>query len=438
MASQWPPKKNAEFTLDFTLYKNDGTVIANPGTITKKISKDEGAVADITAAITEEDTTYGQCSVVLSATEMNADRVWVYITDDTAGCIPFTCSIYTTANYLDDIKTDTAATLADLTNGGRLDILIDAIKERTDNLPDNPSEDGAAMTLTSDYDAAKTAATQTSVNTLAGYVDTEIAAMKGVLDKIDTAVELDGSVYRFTENALEMGPLNSEGATTATIAAAVWSSLRTALTTTGSIGKSLADWFANAPPSLPPATASDVVICNNALSLLGNTTITTLTGESKASKLCAQFYHQVVNATLRAYTWNCATVRSSALTATTAPSFGFSYAFTLPADCLRVLTIEDDETIKFKVEGSTILTDEATCKITYIKRIDIEEADSLLIEAISARLAATIAFALTNSTSTADAMWKLYKDKLDEAQTIDAFEGSAPQVVGSDWVNSRG
>lgn len=138
MASQWPPKKNTEFTLDFTLYKNDGTVIVDPGAITKKISKDEGAVADITAAITEEDTTYGQCSVVLSATEMNADRIWVYIKDDTSGCVPFTATLYTTAETLDEVKTDTAAILVDTgtdgvkisagTGAGQLDFTSGVVK----------------------------------------------------------------------------------------------------------------------------------------------------------------------------------------------------------------------------------------------------------------------------------------------------------------------
>src|SRR5512137_998321 len=88
------PKKNAAFTLYFTLYKSDGTVIANPGTITKKVSIDGAAVGDISASVTEEDTTYGQCSVVLSAAEMNGDAIWIYIKDDTSGCVPLTMTIY--------------------------------------------------------------------------------------------------------------------------------------------------------------------------------------------------------------------------------------------------------------------------------------------------------------------------------------------------------
>lgn len=102
MASQYPPKKNAAFTLFFTLYKNDGTVVANPGTITKKVSIDGGDVADIAASVTEEDTTYGQCSVVLSAAEMNGDAIWIYITDNTSGTVPFTATIYTTGSTLDE------------------------------------------------------------------------------------------------------------------------------------------------------------------------------------------------------------------------------------------------------------------------------------------------------------------------------------------------
>lgn len=141
MASMWPPKKNTAFTLSFTLYKSDGTVVANPGTYTKKVSIDGGDVADIAAAVTEENTTYGQLSLVLSTDEMNGDWIWVYITDDTAGTVPFTCTLYTAAQTLDEVytrlgapagasvsadvaavKSDSAAILTD--TGTTLDALI--------------------------------------------------------------------------------------------------------------------------------------------------------------------------------------------------------------------------------------------------------------------------------------------------------------------------
>ncbi|NLA87358.1 MAG: hypothetical protein GX847_08795 [Clostridiales bacterium] len=69
------------------------------------------------------------------------------------------------------IVTDTNELQTDLTNGGRLDLLVDAIKAKTDNLPASPAAVGSAMTLTSAYDAAKSAASQASVNTIDGIVD---------------------------------------------------------------------------------------------------------------------------------------------------------------------------------------------------------------------------------------------------------------------------
>ena len=67
------------------------------------------------------------------------------------------------------------------------------------------------VALTAAYDSAKTAATQASVNTVAGYVDTEVAAIKVTTDKLDTALELDGAVYRYTLNALENAPTGTGG-----------------------------------------------------------------------------------------------------------------------------------------------------------------------------------------------------------------------------------
>lgn len=121
MASQFPPKKNTAFNLGLSLYKNDGTLIANPGTITAKISKDFGDYADI-GTVTEEDSTYGQIKLALTNTEMNADVISIYVVDNTSGCVPFSCTIYTSANLMDDIKTDTAAILED--TGTTLDTLI--------------------------------------------------------------------------------------------------------------------------------------------------------------------------------------------------------------------------------------------------------------------------------------------------------------------------
>ena len=60
-------------------------------------------------------------------------------------------------------------------------------------------------------EASTVIAREATLTTIAGYVDTEVAAVKATTDKLDTAMELDGSVYRFTTNALEQAPAGGGG-----------------------------------------------------------------------------------------------------------------------------------------------------------------------------------------------------------------------------------
>jgi hypothetical protein len=70
-----------------------------------------------------------------------------------------------------------------------------------------------------------------------------IAAAKAVTDKLDTAVELDGAVYRFTQNALEQGPVGA-GSDPQAIAAALLDGLLAGHNAAGSVGRALLDILA--------------------------------------------------------------------------------------------------------------------------------------------------------------------------------------------------
>lgn len=52
-----------------------------------------------------------------------------------------------------------------------------------------------------------------ALSAVAEYVDTEVSSILTIAQKIDTALELDGAVYRFTVNALENSPTGSGGFT---------------------------------------------------------------------------------------------------------------------------------------------------------------------------------------------------------------------------------
>ena len=169
--------------------------------------------------------------------------------------------------------------------------------------------------------------------------------------------------------------------------------------------------------------ASTVDICNGALNQLGATTILSLTEDSKNARLCNSRYTQVRDGLFRTHPWNCLQKRVELAADTTAPAWGFTSAYTLPADCLRLLRILDYDS-NYKVEGRKILSNTSTMKILYVARItDANEYDELLRETLSAALSADIAFAVTSNNTTSTNMYNLFQDKLKDARFVDSTEG---------------
>ena len=191
--------------------------------------------------------------------------------------------------------------------------------------------------------------------------------------------------------------------------------------------------------------ASVVDICNGALNQLGASTILTLTEDSKNARLCNARYTQVRDSVFRSHPWNCLQKRLQLAADSDAPAWGFTKQYTLPADCLRVLTILDYDA-DYKIEGRKILTDNSTMKILYISRDeDPNQYDELLRETLSAALAADIAYAVTSSNPTVTNMYNLFQDKLKDARFVDSTEGQnlspdkgMADVIGADtFINSR-
>jgi len=119
--------------------------------------------------------------------------------------------------------------LATLTNGtyglSALETLVDELESRLTaaragyldklNITGNVAATGEAAAALTSYDPPTKSELDTWGTTLANYIDTEISSILGVTAKLDTAMEADGDVYRFTANALEQAPSSSGGDATA-------------------------------------------------------------------------------------------------------------------------------------------------------------------------------------------------------------------------------
>ncbi|MDP3426221.1 MAG: hypothetical protein Q8S17_02420, partial [Humidesulfovibrio sp.] len=141
---------------------------------------------------------------------------------------------------------------------------------------------------------------------------------------------------------------------------------------------------------------SVIEICNSALTDLGEEAIASLADNTKAARLCNQRWAAVRDAVLRAHPWNCATALVELAASATPPAWKFSTSFPLPTDCLRVLSVTSGGAAlcAWEVQAGQVICDEAgPLSIAYIRRLDDPRLfDPLLSEALSARLAATLAY----------------------------------------------
>jgi hypothetical protein len=158
-----------------------GSVTGAVGSVTGNVGGNvTGSVGSVAAG--------GITAASIATDAIDADAIAADAVTEIQSGLATAASLATVAGYLDTeiaaILADTNELQTDWVDGGRLDLLVDAIKAKTDNLPASPAAVGSAMTLTAAYDAAKTAATQASVDT----VDTVVDAIKAKTDSLTFTV----------------------------------------------------------------------------------------------------------------------------------------------------------------------------------------------------------------------------------------------------------
>lgn len=188
--------------------------------------------------------------------------------------------------------------------------------------------------------------------------------------------------------------------------------------------------------------SSEVAIANRALDMMGAAAITSLDDDTATAGICKRNLPISRDYVLRSYPWNSATRRVSLPALVTAPAFGFSKAYQLPSDCLRVLALQDDVLYgqAWRVEGGQLLCNlTGPLQLRYIARVeDVAQWDAMLAEAIAARLAASICFAVTQSATLAAQLFNIAQAVHAEARRMDAREASQDEAVTADsWTGAR-
>lgn len=150
---------------------------------------------------------------------------------------------------------------------------------------------------------------------------------------------------------------------------------------------------------MPSYSSSWVELCNKALGRLGAGKISDFSTGGNLSYYCNLYLGDAIEYVFSQFDWPFAKTRLQLAASTTAPEYGYDYAFPLPSNYCRLVEVENDE-YEYSVESNSILTDSDEVWITYIAKPD----DPVLLpgyikRAIETELAFLLSTPLTSSDS---------------------------------------
>lgn len=140
-------------------------------------------------------------------------------------------------------------------------------------------------------------------------------------------------------------------------------------------------------------------------------------------------FDTVAKQALRSFAWGFATAYSKLTAASSAPAHGFTYSYSMPTDCLRVLDVRAADDLRapkarFSISGRLIYSNVSPCHVRYIKDLKSkpDEWPDDFADAVSCRIAAEIANLSAQTASMTPGLLQMYQLALMQAQSIDSTE----------------
>lgn len=200
---------------------------------------------------------------------------------------------------------------------------------------------------------------------------------------------------------------------------------------------------------------SETDCLNDALGQIGAAKITSMEDGSTNANACKIFYPSLRDGLIRSHHWNFAIKRVELALDTTAPTFGFAYAYTLPPDNLKVLDYggASPSTATFpyalwpgsryrpyyKIESGKLLSNDGQAWVVYLRRVtNPDEWDALFYQVVATQLASKLAAAIPKDMKkAAELLSQAVNVLLPLALASDGQEGSIEPFVVDDLTWGR-
>ena len=168
---------------------------------------------------------------------------------------------------------------------------------------------------------------------------------------------------------------------------------------------------------------SEVTICKEALALLGQTkAMISLDDDTKAARLCKQFYEAERNKLLRKHPWSFALKQAKFAMVNGTPLYDFSNMFRLPADCLKFVRPATVQIPYMKI-GPMIYSNESEFYGLYVWSIENAiDYDVLFVDALAIALAKKLCMPLISSKSRYEELHAEFTEAIATAKSNNAFE----------------
>lgn len=197
---------------------------------------------------------------------------------------------------------------------------------------------------------------------------------------------------------------------------------------------------------------SNVDIANIALQMLGEPPITSLTGTQQAQVLCAQALPFARDEVLVYKAWSVAVTRKLLNQLEEVDNLtGYTYAYTIPPDSLRILAIKPNETTdpaviaesdypssqngsSYVLENGMVFTNAKSAYAQYIRRIENPSAlPGYLVDVIAANIARRIAFSLVQNPQFIQLANSQYANAMSYAMQMDGLQQVNTPPAPKQW-----
>lgn len=168
---------------------------------------------------------------------------------------------------------------------------------------------------------------------------------------------------------------------------------------------------------------SPVALCSHALMKIGAQPIQSFYDDSVEASLTRSLFTPLRDAVLSSYAWRFATAQISLPRLADVPLAEYPFAYQLPADCVRVLSVGSNHAtrgVTYRRIGNTLHCSADHVLIDYIYASEHMDFPPYFEQALIARLAAEFCLPLTENTSRAEALYRIAENEFDRAKRIDA------------------